>query len=50
MFVFAHLGAGLIIGKVFNNYTVALIGALVIDLDHLISYIKNKVLFNPKKF
>lgn len=25
-------------------------GALLIDIDHLIPYIKHKVIFNPKKF
>lgn len=50
MFFFAHLFAGLIIGKVFGNYLFALIGAILIDLDHLIPYIKHKIIFNPKKF
>ena len=50
MFFFAHLLTGLIIGKLFGNYTVALLGALLIDLDHLIPYIKHKVIFGFKKF
>lgn len=50
MFFFAHLLAGLIIGKIYGNYLIALLGALLIDLDHLIPYIKHKILFNPKKF
>ena len=49
MFFFAHLLAGLIIGKLFGNYVIALIGALFLDLDHLIPYIKHKIIFKPKK-
>mgnify|MGYP001559157947 FL=1 len=49
MFLFAHLFAGLIIGKIYGNYLIAIVGALIIDLDHLIPYIKNKIIFNPKK-
>jgi len=40
---------GLIIGKVTGNYPAALVGALAIDLDHLIPYLKHKVLFDIKK-
>ena len=50
MFILSHVIAGLIIGKILNNYTFALIGALFIDLDHLIPYVKHKVIFSPKKF
>ena len=50
MFIIAHLAAGLILGKSFENYTPALIGALVTDLDHIIPYIQHGILFNPKKF
>ncbi len=49
MFIIAHLFAGLIIGKITDNYLWALIGALIIDLDHLIPYTKHKVLFSAKK-
>ena len=49
MFIFAHLFVGLIIGKISGSYLVALIGALFVDLDHLIVYIKNGILFKPKK-
>lgn len=50
MFFFAHLFAGLIIGKLFGNYIIALLGALLVDIDHLIVYAKHGILFNPKKF
>lgn len=50
MFFFAHLFAGLIIGKIFGNYLIALMGALLIDLDHLIVYAKHGILLSPKKF
>ena len=50
MFIFAHLAAGLIVGKSFENYTPALIGALVPDLDHIIPYIQHGIFFSPRKF
>lgn len=49
MFLLAHLFVGLIIGKIFGNYVVALLGALIIDIDHLVPYIKHKIIFRPKK-
>lgn len=49
MFVPAHLFAGLILGKISGIYTVALIGAVLIDLDHIWIYLRHKILFNPKK-
>jgi membrane-bound metal-dependent hydrolase YbcI (DUF457 family) len=50
MFIIAHIAAGLLIGKITNNYSLALAGALLIDIDHLIPYAKHKIIFNPKKF
>jgi len=50
MFILAHLAAGLIIGKISGSYLPSLIGSLAMDLDHLIPYIRHKVLFSPKKF
>jgi membrane-bound metal-dependent hydrolase YbcI (DUF457 family) len=50
MFVGAHIVAGLVIGKITHNYPLALASALLIDVDHLIPYVKHKVIFNPKKF
>lgn len=50
MFLPAHLAAGLIIGKLTNNYPASLAGALAMDLDHLISYFENGILFKPPKF
>ena len=49
MFILAHLIAGLIIGKIFGNYAIALIGALSMDLDHLVAYTQNKIILSPKK-
>ena len=45
----AHILAGLIIGKVTNNYPLSMAGSLLIDVDHLVPYIKHKIIFNPKK-
>ncbi|MFA4818228.1 MAG: metal-dependent hydrolase [Patescibacteria group bacterium] len=45
-----HLLGGLIIGEITGNYTAALAGALLVDLDHLVSYFKNGALFSFKKF
>jgi hypothetical protein len=50
MFVAAHIVAGLILGKITNNYPLALASALLVDVDHLIPYIKHKVIYSPKKF
>ena len=49
MFLGAHLAAGLIIGKVTNNYPLAISSALLIDIDHLIPYIKHRIILKPKK-
>ncbi|MBI5733582.1 MAG: metal-dependent hydrolase [Candidatus Kerfeldbacteria bacterium] len=45
-----HLLGGLIIGKIMGDYPAALAGALLVDLDHLVSYFKSGVWFNFKKF
>ena len=50
MFILAHLIWGLIMGKLSGNYTIALIGALAIDLDHLVVYIRHKIILSPEKF
>ncbi|MFA4942733.1 MAG: metal-dependent hydrolase [Patescibacteria group bacterium] len=49
MYSTAHLAAGLIIGKLTGDYPTAIIGAVAIDLDHLIPHVKNKIIFNLKK-
>ncbi|MDO8482141.1 MAG: metal-dependent hydrolase [bacterium] len=43
-----HILAGLIIGKLTGDYTAALTGSLFMDLDHLISYHQNGILFKPR--
>jgi membrane-bound metal-dependent hydrolase YbcI (DUF457 family) len=50
MFVPAHLAAGLLIGKVTGNYPAALIGASLIDIDHLWVYLRHKLIFKPRLF
>ena len=49
MFFASHLAAGLIIGKLTGNYSAALLGSLLIDIDHIVSYAKHGLLFNPKR-
>ena len=49
MFILAHLAMGLLVGKLSGNYGAAIAGAMFIDLDHLIPYIKHRILFSPKK-
>jgi len=44
-----HILLGAIIGKVAVNYSIGLVSSAVIDVDHLQSYAKHKVLFRPKK-
>lgn len=45
-----HLAAGLIIGKLTGDYRVSLISSVIIDLDHLVVYYRNGVLFKFKKW
>lgn len=49
MYSTAHVAAGLIIGKITGDYPTAIIGATAADFDHLIPFVKNKVLFSFKK-
>lgn len=44
-----HLIAGMIIGKVTGNFPTAIAGALLIDIDHIISYYKHGILFKPRE-
>ncbi len=45
-----HILAGLVIGKLTGNYSLSVAGSILIDVDHVFSYVKNGVLFKPKKF
>lgn len=45
-----HIMAGLIIGKVTGNYSLAIASSVIMDFDHLQSYIKSGVIFKPKLF
>jgi len=49
MYLTAHLITALIIGKLTKNYLAAIIGAFLIDIDHLIPFIKHGDIFNFKK-
>ena len=44
-----HIVAGLIAGKLFGNYTLAILVSIVIDFDHIIIYIKHNIIFKPKE-
>lgn len=44
-----HVLAGLIIGKITGDFSTALAGSLVMDLDHAISYFYHGILFKPRK-
>ena len=48
MYTSTHLALGLIIGKATGDYSAALWGSLIIDVDHLIPAIEKKI-FNFKK-
>jgi len=50
MNLITHMLAGALVGKFTGNYPVAIAAALVLDLDHIPVYIKNKVMFNNKIF
>ena len=49
MITFTHLIIGLILGKLTGNYYVAVFAAVFADLDHIVFYARQKILFNPKK-
>lgn len=44
-----HFLLGMIIGKVTGNYPVAIASSVLIDLDHLQSYISHELILKPKK-
>lgn len=44
-----HFMLGMIIGKITGNYPAALASSVLIDLDHLQSYITHGVILKPKK-
>lgn len=49
MFISAHLVAGLIVGKITNDYPLAMAFSLFAEVDHAIPFIKHKIIFSPKK-
>lgn len=49
MFIPTHIIGGLLIGKITGNYIPALIGATLIDLDHVVVYAKYGLLLKLKK-
>lgn len=50
MYATTHLALGLVIGKLTGDYQAALVGSLIMDIDHLAPAIKEKRLFNFKEF
>ncbi|TAL48780.1 hypothetical protein EPN83_03225 [Patescibacteria group bacterium] len=44
-----HVLAGLIIGKITGDFSTAIAGSLVMDLDHTISYFRHGILFKPRQ-
>lgn len=44
-----HLLLGLIIGKVTGHYPLAIAASIAVDVDHLIPFAKNGVLWSPRK-
>lgn len=44
-----HLAAGLIIGKLTDNYAAAFIGSTIVDLDHLLAFYRSHVLLKLRK-
>ena len=50
MFITTHLAAGLLVGKMTGNYPLAIGGAIIWDIDHLIPYYRHHVLKSPAKF
>ena len=49
MYTTTHLALGLIIGKLTGDYPAAILGSLIIDIDHLIPAAKEGRLFNVKE-
>lgn len=50
MYGTTHLALGLIIGKITGNYQAAILGSLLLDLDHLVPVFKDRAKFSFKKF
>jgi membrane-bound metal-dependent hydrolase YbcI (DUF457 family) len=44
-----HLAAGLLIGRITGHMDWAILAAVLVDLDHVFSYVKHGVLFKPKQ-
>ena len=50
MYATTHLAMGLVIGRLTGDYQAALLGSLIIDIDHLVPAIKENRLLNFKEF
>jgi membrane-bound metal-dependent hydrolase YbcI (DUF457 family) len=50
MYGTTHLALALIIGKVSGDYSAALLGSLVIDIDHFMPFIEKRKKFKLKEF
>lgn len=46
----SHVLLGVVIGKVTGDYKTAILVSALVDIDHLVSYIKSGVIFSPRKF
>jgi membrane-bound metal-dependent hydrolase YbcI (DUF457 family) len=44
-----HILAGLIIGQITNDYPTAIIGSLLIDIDHILPHFRHGILFKPRQ-
>ena len=44
----SHLLAGLIIGKATGDYPTAIAGSMLIDLDHMVSYVRHGIWYKPR--
>lgn len=49
MLLSTHLAAGLVISKLTGNYNAALLGSVIMDLDHLIAYYRTGILLKLRK-
>lgn len=45
----SHILLGVVIGKLTGNYTTAIAVSVLVDTDHIVSYVKSGVLFSPRK-
>ncbi len=49
MLFITHLLFGLLLGMVLDSMLVVVLGAIIVDFDHIIIYMKRGILLSPKK-